>query len=64
MNISELWDSIKWSNIWIGVPKEKNKKEKGQKTKSEEIMAEKFPNSMKPINHKSKRLSETQAQET
>ena len=33
MNIIELWDNIKWSNIWIGVPKEKNKKEKGQEKK-------------------------------
>ena len=60
MNIIELWDNIKWSNIWIGVPKEKNKKEKGQekKKKSEEVMAEKFPNSIKPINDKSKRFSD------
>ena len=30
----------------------------------EKLMAEKFPNSMKTINHKSKNFSELQAQET
>ena len=35
-----------------------------KKKKIEEIMAEKFPNSMKAINHKSKKFKEPQAQET
>ena len=43
---------------------EEQEREGTEKKKSGEIMAEKSPNSMKPINHRSKRFSETQAQET
>ena len=37
---------------------EEQEREGTEKKKSEEVMAEKFPNSIKPINNKSKRFSD------
>ena len=44
INIRDLWDNIKWTNIHIiGIP-EGEEKERGIENTFEEIMAENFPN--------------------
>ena len=43
-SLRDLWDKIKWTNIWIiGVPEEEEKK-KGYEKIFEEIIVENFPN--------------------
>ena len=43
-NIRDLWNNIKWANLWIiGIPEE-GEKEKGIENIFEGIMAENFPN--------------------
>lgn len=50
----ELWDNIKWPNVWIiGVLKEKNKKRKGPKKifgKNNGLKFSKFDENCKLIN--------------
>ena len=48
-SLRDLWDNIKYINIWIiGVPEEEEKK-KGYEKKFEEIIVENFPNLEKEI---------------
>ena len=48
-SLRDLWDNIKYINIWIiGVPEEEEKK-KGYEKKFEEIIVENFPNTEKEI---------------
>ena len=48
-SLRDLWDNIKWTNIWIiGFPEEEEKK-KGHKKIFEEIIVENFPNMEKKI---------------
>ena len=43
VNLRDLWDNVKHSNIWIiGVPEEEDKK-KGPEKILKEIIVEKFP---------------------
>ena len=47
-SLRDLWDKIKWTNIWIiGVPEEE--KNKGYEKIFEEIIVENFPNIEKEI---------------
>ena len=47
-SLRDLWDKIKWTNIWIiGIPKEEKKK--GYEKIFEEIIVENFPNIEKEI---------------
>ena len=47
-SLRDLWDKIKWTNIWIiGIPKEEKKK--GYEKIFEEIIVENFPNMEKEI---------------
>ena len=47
-SLKDLWDNIKWTNIWItGVPEEEKKK--GTEKIFEEIIVENFPNMAKEI---------------
>ena len=56
-NLRDLWDSIKFTKIWIiGVPEEEEEK-KGYEKIYEEIIVENFPNIKKEI-VKSKRCKE------
>jgi len=45
-SLRDLWDNIKYTNIWV--PEEENKK-KGYEKNFEEIIAENFPNMEKEI---------------
>ena len=48
-NLRDLWDNIKFTNIWIiGIPEEEEKK-KGYENIFEEIISENFPNMEKEI---------------
>ena len=48
-SLRDLWDKIKWTNIWIiGIPEEEVKK-KGYEKIFEEIIVENFPNMEKEI---------------
>ena len=56
-NLRDLWDNIKWHNIWIiGVPEE-DKKE-GHENICEEITVENFPKIEKEI---ANQIQETQS---
>ena len=49
VNLRDLWDTIRRTNIWIiGVPEEEEKK-KGSEKKFEETILENFPNMGKEI---------------
>jgi len=45
-SLRDLWDNIKYTNIWV--PEEENKK-KGYEKNFEDIIAENFPNMEKEI---------------
>ena len=54
-SLRDLWDHIKFTNIWIkGVPEEEEKK-KGYEKNFEEIIVEKFSNMERKQSIKSKR---------
>ena len=56
--LKDLWDNIKYTNIWtIGVPEEEEKK-KGHEKNFEEVIVEHFSNMEKEI-VKSKRHKES-----
>lgn len=49
-DLRDLWDTIRWANIWaVEVPEDKEK-EKGEKKSFEEIMARNFSSLMKDMN--------------